>query len=173
MVSYDTPLEAIETLRRRMEDYISDDKMRREWSNATVNIDKMEFQNAIHLTIGMEHKPNWQDWGGRWARRTAFMRHLKTVLEELDIRYTMPVQPVLMPNPPYPTSADLRSPYSGSPRMGNPMLRVQTRSPGASTEGLGMQFNNSRESLGNAGSFRGGDVARAPSRSLRPGPDRF
>ena len=42
-------------------------------------------------------RPNWQDWGGRWTRRTAFMRHLKTVLEELDIRYTMPVQPVLLP----------------------------------------------------------------------------
>ena len=25
------------------------------------------------------------------------MRHLKTILEELDIRYTMPVQPVLLP----------------------------------------------------------------------------
>lgn len=28
------------------------------------------------------------------------MRYLKTVLEELDIRYTMPVQPILLPHPP-------------------------------------------------------------------------
>jgi hypothetical protein len=42
-------------------------------------------------------RPNWQDWGGRWTRRTAFMRYLKTVLEDLDIRYTMPIQPVILP----------------------------------------------------------------------------
>lgn len=43
-------------------------------------------------------RSNWQDWGGRWARRNAFMRHLKTVLEELDLRYTLPIQPVLLPS---------------------------------------------------------------------------
>jgi len=42
-------------------------------------------------------RPNWQDWGGRWARRTTFMRHLKTILEDLDVQYTMPIQPVLLP----------------------------------------------------------------------------
>ncbi|KAH8103207.1 hypothetical protein DFH11DRAFT_1692697 [Phellopilus nigrolimitatus] len=66
----------------------------REWSNVLVNIDKMEYQNAITLVIAMEHRPNWQDWGGRWARRTLFMRNLKVVLEELDITYTLPIQPV-------------------------------------------------------------------------------
>ena len=43
-------------------------------------------------------RSNWQDWGGRWARRNVFMRHLKTVLEELDLRYTLPIQPVLLPS---------------------------------------------------------------------------
>lgn len=40
----------------------------------------------------------------RWRRRTVFMRHLKTVLEKLDIRYTiMPVhwQPVPLPTVTY------------------------------------------------------------------------
>lgn len=169
MVSYDTPLEIIENLRRRLEEYIADDKMRREWSSVTVNIDKMEFQNAIHLTIGMEHKPNWQDWGGRWARRTAFMRHLKTVLEELDVRYTMPVQPLLMPSPPFPSG------YNGprSPTLDSPLLRVQRTPSSASREGFAMHVNGSHEELGNAGHFPAGDLARSPSRSLRPGPDRF
>jgi hypothetical protein len=26
------------------------------------------------------------------------MRHLKIVLEELDVKYTMPIQPILLPN---------------------------------------------------------------------------
>jgi hypothetical protein len=46
-------------------------------------------------------KSNWQNWGGRWERRTAFMRHLKTVLEELEIGYSKPLQPVVL----HPSSA--------------------------------------------------------------------
>ena len=99
-VAYDTPLEVIEQLRIRLQAYVNANN--REWSNVSVNIDKMEYQNAITLIIAMEHRPNWQDWGGRWQRRTAFMRHLKSVLEELDVRYAKPVQPVLLPCAPAP-----------------------------------------------------------------------
>lgn len=63
-----------------------------QWSVRNGSFTKLDFLISIPLD-----RPNWQDWGGRWTRRTAFMRHLKTVLEELDIRYTMPVQPVLLP----------------------------------------------------------------------------
>ena len=134
-VAYDTPLEQIEQLRIRLQGYVAANN--REWSNVSVNIDKMEYQNAIHLTIAMEHRPNWQDWGGRWTRRTAFMRHLKGILEELDIRYTMPVQPVSLP----------RTPYGSGPVQG--------------------QWSRSREDLGNAGSFRAGlSGLTPPGRSL-------
>lgn len=54
----------------------------------------MDFQNDISLIIAIEHRNNFQNWGGRWGRRTKFMRHLKTVLEELDVGYRMPLQPV-------------------------------------------------------------------------------
>ena len=65
-----------------------------QWS---VSVDSgKSFGPLLLISIPVD-RPNWQDWGGRWTRRTAFMRHLKTVLEELDIRYTMPVQPVLLP----------------------------------------------------------------------------
>lgn len=51
-------------------------------------------------------RSNWQDWGGRWARRNEFMHHLKNVLEELDVRYMLPIQPVLLPSgPPAPGHA--------------------------------------------------------------------
>lgn len=160
MVAYDTPLEILEQLRRKLEDYINDDKNRREWSNINVNIEKMEFQNAIHLKIGMEHRPNWQDWGGRWARRTAFMRFLKVTLEELDLRYTKPVQPVIMPGPPPGWGAGARSPYLSSPRM-----------PG----GGNARFNGSRDTLSvpqpdasrDTLSFRSSDLSRGPSTRLR------
>ncbi|KAK2465625.1 hypothetical protein APHAL10511_002169 [Amanita phalloides] len=94
-VSYNTPMDVIEEIRSRVSTYVTVNS--REWSSCSVNIDKMEYQNAIQLSVAVEHRSNWQDWGGRWERRTAFMRNLKVVLEELDVRYTMPIQPVLLP----------------------------------------------------------------------------
>ncbi|KAF8325924.1 Mechanosensitive ion channel-domain-containing protein [Amanita rubescens] len=94
-VSYDTPMDVIEAIKARVNSYIAANS--REWSGCSVNIDKMEYQNAIHLIVAVEHRPNWQDWGGRWERRTAFMRSLKMILEDLGVHYTMPIQPVLLP----------------------------------------------------------------------------
>ena len=114
MISYNTSLDIVEQLKQRIQVYIAQNS--REWSGCGVSIDKMEYQNAIYLTVSMERacactsdfsvtvleccvdRPNWQDWGGRWARRNAFMRNLKVILEDLDIEYTNPVQPILMPS---------------------------------------------------------------------------
>ncbi|KAF8078076.1 Mechanosensitive ion channel-domain-containing protein [Lyophyllum atratum] len=95
-VSYNTPLETIEQIKLRINSYVTANN--REWSGCALNIDKMEYQNAITLVVAMEHRPNWQDWGGRWVRRNLFMRNLKQILEDLDVEYTMPVQPVLLPH---------------------------------------------------------------------------
>lgn len=53
-VAYDTPLEVIEMLHSRLKAYVSQNN--REWSNVLVNIDKMEYQNALTLIIAMERK---------------------------------------------------------------------------------------------------------------------
>jgi hypothetical protein len=96
-------------------------------------------------------KPNWQDWGGRWARRTPFMRHMKEVrpslsvarhsplmrcvqvLEELDIKYAKPVQPVLLP-PQYQTrDRDVLGNagyYAGSPTIGRAPVRAMRQGSG-------------------------------------------
>ncbi|KAI0793950.1 Mechanosensitive ion channel-domain-containing protein [Fomes fomentarius] len=156
MIAYDTSLEVVETLRIKLQAYVAANN--REWSNVAVNIDKMEYQNAIHLTVAMEHRPNWQDWGGRWARRTAFMRNLKAVLEELDVRYTEPVQPVILPRG---VNIGTGSPYLDLP--------ASPRSGGQRRTGA----DESRDTLGNAGYLDPERLGRSPSRSLRPGGDRF
>jgi len=96
-ISYNTPLEIVEQLKSRINAYVTANN--REWSGCGLNIEKMEYQNAITLVVAMEHRANWQDWGGRWVRRNLFMRNLKEILEDLDVEYTMPVQPVLLPRP--------------------------------------------------------------------------
>lgn len=52
MVSYNTPLELIEELRARINTYVVENN--REWSGCGLNIDKMEYQNAIYLVVAME-----------------------------------------------------------------------------------------------------------------------
>ncbi|KAF7977593.1 hypothetical protein HWV62_3192 [Athelia sp. TMB] len=84
-ISYSTPLEIVDQLKTKLRQYINDNS--RDWAGFDMNIDRMEYQNAIWLIVAVQHRPNWQDWGGRWGRRTAFMRHLKTVLEELDVSF--------------------------------------------------------------------------------------
>jgi hypothetical protein len=54
MVAYSTPLELIEQLRVKIGTYI--DENNREWSGYALNIDKMEYQNAIHLIVAIERK---------------------------------------------------------------------------------------------------------------------
>ncbi|KAF9269000.1 hypothetical protein L218DRAFT_916497 [Marasmius fiardii PR-910] len=166
MVSYTTPLETIEELKSRINQYVSDNN--REWVSAAVNIDKMEYQNALHLIIAMEHRPNWQDWGGRWARRTAFMRNLKTILEDLDVRYTMPVQPVLMPRGfGHPGGG---SGFSGGLNRNSSMSLLQrTPSMARAPQGAsGTGGSLAGPTLGgNAGSFQGSDHLRAPGRGFR------
>ena len=54
MVAYNTPLEVIEEIKTRLAQYVSENS--REWVSSNVLIDKMEFQNALHLIIVMERE---------------------------------------------------------------------------------------------------------------------
>lgn len=51
-MSYDTPMSVIEAIKARVNSYITANS--REWSGCSVNIDKMEYQNAIHLIVAVE-----------------------------------------------------------------------------------------------------------------------
>ena len=52
IISYDTPLEVLDQLKSRLGEYIAANN--RDWSGFGFNIDKMEYQNAIYITIAME-----------------------------------------------------------------------------------------------------------------------
>ncbi|KIJ55555.1 hypothetical protein M422DRAFT_57924 [Sphaerobolus stellatus SS14] len=145
-IAFNTSLEIVEQIKTRLKTYVTENS--REWSDISVNIDKVEYQSAIYLNIGMQHKANWQDWGGRWSRRTAFMRHLKTLLEELEVGYTKPIQPVIL----HPST--LRS-FNMSPSMS---LR---RRGGESRE-------SGKDDLGNAGGSGGSSqgVGRVPGLTI-------
>ncbi|KAF8513408.1 Mechanosensitive ion channel-domain-containing protein [Hysterangium stoloniferum] len=148
-IGYDTPLEVVEQLKVRLKGYVAANC--REWSDISIIIDKIEYQNAIFININMQHKTNWQNWGGRWERRTALMRHLKTLLEELEITYTKTIQPVILQYPATPST------MRGVQRPSDPRSR-----------------DADSDSLGNAGRFSvSGGVASSGQTTLRSGPGGF
>lgn len=51
-VAYDTSMEVIESLKSKINTYIGTNS--REWSGFTLNIDKMDYQNAISLIVAIE-----------------------------------------------------------------------------------------------------------------------
>ncbi|KAG8944251.1 hypothetical protein FRC00_010683, partial [Tulasnella sp. 408] len=63
-IGYETPLDIIEQLKVRLRQYMAENN--REWGSPGVEIwiDNMKYQNCINLVIALEHKSNWQDWGG-------------------------------------------------------------------------------------------------------------
>ena len=51
-VAYDTSMEVVESLKSKINTYISSNS--REWSGFNLNIDKMEYQNALSLIVAIE-----------------------------------------------------------------------------------------------------------------------
>jgi len=74
------------------------------------------------------------------------MRHLKTILEELEIGYTMPVHPILLPT------------------SGQPLSMSQSRPSSSSGLSAGQNLD-----LGNAGGFHPTPLGVAPGRAYRSG----
>ncbi|CDZ97984.1 Predicted mechanosensitive ion channel [Phaffia rhodozyma] len=117
-IAYDTPLEVIEDLNVRVKQYLMDNN--REWGGShQLNINNISQQNAIYIDIAIEHKSNWHDWGARWARRTAFMKNLKTTLEVLEMTYSLPVQPIILPSGSEDLAAFGRMTSGGNNMMGD------------------------------------------------------
>jgi hypothetical protein len=54
VVSYDTSMEVIERFKAKIATYMNTNS--REWSNFALWIDKMEYQNAIHLVVAIERE---------------------------------------------------------------------------------------------------------------------
>lgn len=120
-VGFETPLEIIHELRASMRAWVAEHN--REWGGGMeIHYNTLNNQNYIDMIVAFEHKANFQDWGGRWVRRTKLMKRLKEEMDRLAITYTLPVQPVSFhptkPNRPPPLEG-LRGVYrSGRPQTG-------------------------------------------------------
>ncbi|EGG04448.1 uncharacterized protein MELLADRAFT_117083 [Melampsora larici-populina 98AG31] len=95
---WDTPLEKIDELEEKMNDWLQTDEQRRFEPGTAAVIQNLVNQQYIEITFGMIHRENWQDWGGRWNRRTAFHAAINYYSRQLGITFYGSEQPVELRN---------------------------------------------------------------------------
>ncbi|KAA1126599.1 hypothetical protein PGTUg99_029464 [Puccinia graminis f. sp. tritici] len=95
---WDTPLEKLDELEEKMNLWLQTDEQRRFEPGTACVIQSLVNQQYMEVTIGMTHRENWQDWGGRWNRRTAFHAALNHYSRELGISFYNAEQPVQFSN---------------------------------------------------------------------------
>jgi small-conductance mechanosensitive channel len=92
-ISFDTPLEKLNQLRRRLEGFVQ--REANDFNDfSLINVEYLENCNKLGLQIIIVHKTNWQDMELHLARRNKVLIFLRRELAELDISYSLPVQRV-------------------------------------------------------------------------------
>lgn len=95
---WDTPLEKLDQLEEKMNLWLQTDEQRRFEPGTACVIQSLVNQQYMEIAVGMTHRENWQDWGGRWNRRTAFHAALTYYSRELGITFYNSEQPIEFKN---------------------------------------------------------------------------
>lgn len=92
-VGFDTPVSKLDEFREKLTEFCAQND--KDWGGGLFLLyDSVRNMNCISLIIAVEHKGNWQDWLGRWLRRTKFMRYMRDLAQELGLTYNPPQQPI-------------------------------------------------------------------------------
>lgn len=98
-LDFHTPTSKIWALRDRMNEFCEENP--RDYSGPiSYNLMLLENVNRIELSVGINYKNNWQDVTRHFRILTEFSVTLRNAIVELQMRYSMPLQPVTMVQPP-------------------------------------------------------------------------
>ncbi|KAH8106287.1 Mechanosensitive ion channel-domain-containing protein [Cristinia sonorae] len=84
-VAWRTPLEKLDALEKCLNDWLATEENRWFQPSTSVTLQKINFQRHLEITIGIGHNANWQDWGLRQARKTAFHAAVNYFCRQLGI----------------------------------------------------------------------------------------
>ncbi|KAJ8072898.1 hypothetical protein AAF712_005072 [Marasmius tenuissimus] len=84
-IAWDTPLETIDALESCMNQWLSTEENRWFEPATSIMLQNIRYQKYLEITIGMPHNSNWQDWGLRVARKTAFHAAVNYYCRQLGI----------------------------------------------------------------------------------------
>ncbi|KXN86319.1 Mechanosensitive ion channel protein 5 [Leucoagaricus sp. SymC.cos] len=84
-VAWRTPLEKLDALERCLNEWLATEENRWYEPATTITFQHIVYQRYLELTIGIAHNSNWQDWGRRNARKTAFHAAVQYYCNQLGI----------------------------------------------------------------------------------------
>ncbi|KAI8912794.1 Mechanosensitive ion channel-domain-containing protein [Gorgonomyces haynaldii] len=93
-IGFYTPEEKLQQLERNMNAFI-DSNPRDYLPGMFINVSELDHCNSVKISFWLSYKGNWQDSGYRIKRRSAFVRHLRLQLMQLEIRFYFPPQPFI------------------------------------------------------------------------------
>ncbi|EKM80242.1 hypothetical protein AGABI1DRAFT_120269 [Agaricus bisporus var. burnettii JB137-S8] len=145
-VAWRTPLEKLDALEKCLNDWLETEENR--WYEPSTNVTPQHivYQRYLELTIGLTHNGNWQDWGLRNTRRTAFHAAVQYFSRQLGIiGYEAPL-PIV-----YSDSLTANSAKDWNPTMG-PMFggstKIEDKTPFTQREAEVKATRNTKSLLG-------------------------
>ncbi|KAK2466332.1 hypothetical protein APHAL10511_001974 [Amanita phalloides] len=84
-VAWRTPLEKLDELERCLNEWLSTEENRWFEPSTSITLQQIIYQRYLELTIGIGHNGNWQDWGLRLVRKTAFHAAVQHYCRQLGI----------------------------------------------------------------------------------------
>jgi len=71
-IAWDTPFEKLDALEKCMNEWLQTEENRWYDPSTSVSLQQIHYQRHLDITMYISHNSNWQDWGVRCARKTAF-----------------------------------------------------------------------------------------------------
>jgi len=93
-VSWRTPLEKLDELVTAMNEWLQTEENRWFEPSTSLVLQHIDFQRYLECTMAIGHNGNWQDWGLRLTRKTAFHAAVQYYCRQLGITFhesTIPV----------------------------------------------------------------------------------
>ncbi|KAI0637907.1 Mechanosensitive ion channel-domain-containing protein [Trametes polyzona] len=98
-VAWQTPIEKLDQLEKCLCKWLETEENRWFQPSTSVTLQHIDYQRHLEITIGIPYNSNWQDWGLRLQRRTAFHAAVNYYCRQLGIvAYKSPL-PVAFADP--------------------------------------------------------------------------
>ncbi|KAJ7579082.1 Mechanosensitive ion channel-domain-containing protein [Mycena floridula] len=96
-LAWRTPLAKLDALETCMNEWLATEENRWFQPNTSITLQHIDYQKYLEVTIGIPHNGNWQDWGIRCARKTAFHAAVQYYSRQLGIEgYEAPLPVVYL-----------------------------------------------------------------------------
>ncbi|EJD01268.1 uncharacterized protein FOMMEDRAFT_110956 [Fomitiporia mediterranea MF3/22] len=93
-IDWRTSLDKLDALEKSLNDWLETEENRMYDPSTSIAIQEIEFMRYMKVTIGIPHNSNWQDWGLRNTRKTAFYAAATYYCRQLDITYYLSPMPL-------------------------------------------------------------------------------